>query len=119
MVTFGSTQRYYVYGGSVDLRKGFDGLQGLVVNHLGRTGLEGDVYLFFNRRRVQVKLLVWDRNGFVIYHKRLEHGCFECLHPDGTDKSLLLGWADLQMVMEGIELKSVRRRKRYEPPQLG
>lgn len=77
MVGLGSTHRYYVYQREVDMRKSFDGLQGLVVNELGRTGLEGDVYVFFNRRRTQVKLLVWDRSGFVIYYKRLERGSFE------------------------------------------
>jgi transposase len=119
MVTFGSTQRYYIYQGGVDMRKGFDGLHGLVVNHLGRTGLEGDVYLFFNRQRTQVKMLVWDRSGFVIYYKRLERGRFEDLGPVGPGKSLLVTWGDLQMIMEGIDLKSARRRKRYEIPQLG
>lgn len=90
------------------MRKGFDGLQGLVVNHLGRTGLEGDVYVFFNRRRTQVKLLVWDRSGFVLYYKGLERGTFEAFEGEG-----LVSWEDLQMLLEGIELGSVKRRKRY------
>jgi transposase len=108
MVSFGSNLRYYVYEGSVDMRKSFDGLQGLVVNGLGRTGLEGDVYLFFNRRRTQLKMLVWDRSGFVIYYKRLEQGSFES-HGSGS-----IRWSDLQMLLEGIKIASVERRKRYE-----
>jgi len=96
------------------MRKSFDGLQGLVVNHLGRTGLEGDMYLFFNRRRTQVKLLVWDRNGFVIYYKRLERGSFECPKAAEGSLSTLVSWSELQMIMEGIMLQSVQRRKRYE-----
>ena len=109
--------RYFIYRGTVDMRKSFDGLQGLVKNHVGRTGLEGDVYLFFNRRRTQVKILVWDRSGFVIYYKRLEQGTFERI--SGTDESQTaqsVSWSDLQMIMEGVKLQSVERRKRYERP---
>jgi transposase len=108
MVSFGSNLRYYVYEGRVDMRKSFDGLQGLVVNGLGRTGLEGEVYIFFNRRRTQVKMLVWDRSGFVIYYKRLERGSFE-RYSSGS-----IQWSDLQMPLEGIKIGSVERRKRYE-----
>jgi len=108
MVSFGSNLRYYVYEGWVDMRKSFDGLHGLVVNGLGRTGLEGDVYIFLNRRRTQVKMLVWDRSGFVIYYKRLERGSFEGYG------SGLISWSDLQMLLEGIKIESVQRRRRYE-----
>lgn len=101
------------------MRKGFDGLQGLVVNGLGRTGLEGDVYIFFNRRRTQVKMLVWDRSGFVIYYKRLEKGCFERIKKEEGAGSVLVSWSDLQMIMEGIVLESVRRGKRYEVGKKG
>ena len=108
MVSFESNLRYYVYEGRVDMRKSFDGLQGLVANGLGRTGLGGEVYIFFNRRRTQVKMLVWDRSGFVIYYKRLERGSFE-RHSSGS-----IRWSDLQMLLEGIKIESVERRKRYE-----
>ncbi len=90
------------------MRKSFDGLQGLVVNGLGRTGLEGEVYIFFNGRRTQVKMLVWDRSGFVIYYKRLERGSFE-RYGSGA-----IRWSDLQMLLEGIKIESVERGKRYE-----
>lgn len=113
MVGLGSTHRYYVYQGEVDMRKSFDGLQGLVVNELSRTGLEGDVYVFFNRRRTQVKLLVWDRSGFVIYYKRLERGSFE-RYKETKSGYVTLSWSELQMILEGIVLQSVQRRLRYE-----
>jgi transposase len=109
--------RYYIYRGEVDMRKSFDGLQGLVTNHLGRSSLEGDVYLFFNRRRTQVKMLVWDRSGFVIYYKRLERGTFERLSGgDESQRAQSVSWSDLQMIMEGVKLQSIERRKRYERP---
>ena len=61
MVTLSSTQRYYLWREPVDMRKSFDGLQGLVTGHIGRDALSGEVFIFMNRRRDQVKLLVWDR----------------------------------------------------------
>jgi transposase len=112
MVTFGSTLRYFVYEGEVDMRKSFDGLQGLIVNGHGRTGLEGEVYVFFNRRRTQVKMLVWDRSGFVIYHKRLERGTFG--QSAGVSVAGNISWGDLQLLLEGIEVQSIKRRLRYE-----
>ena len=77
MVTLGSTLRYYLGREPVDMRKSFGGLQGVVTNQMGRDALSGEVFIFMNRRRDQVKLLVWDRSGFVIYYKRLERGRFE------------------------------------------
>ena len=115
MVTFGSTMRYFIYRGAVDMRKSFDGLQGLVKNHVGRSGLEGEVYLFFNRRRTQVKMLVWDRSGFVIYYKRLEQGTFEQFSGGNeSDAAQSVSWSHLQMIMEGVKLQSIEQRKRYE-----
>jgi len=115
MVTFGSTLRYFIYQGEVDMRKSFDGLQGLIVNGQGRTGLDGEVYVFFNRRRTHVKMLVWDRSGFVIYHKRLEQGTFEqTLGATGGPAAQSVSWSDLQLLLEGIKLGSVQRRLRYE-----
>lgn len=113
MVNFGSTQRYFVYQGSIDMRKSFDGLQGIVVNEFKKSATSGDVFLFFNARRTQVKLLAWDRSGFVIYYKRLESGRFEFIQKQGDAASKQLSWGELQMVMEGIELGSIRQRKRY------
>jgi hypothetical protein len=57
------------------MRKSFDGLQGLVVNELEMDSLSGDIFIFINKRRDRVKILVWDRNGFWLFYKRLEQGC--------------------------------------------
>lgn len=113
MVTLSSTQRYYLWREPVDMRKSFDGLQGLVTNHIGRDALSGEVFIFMNRRRDQVKLLVWDRSGFVIYYKRLECGRFELPVLSGDVRGQALPWADLLLILEGVSLRSVRWRKRY------
>jgi transposase len=67
MVSLSSGSRYYLWREPVDMRKSFDGLQGLVTGQMGRDALSGEVFIFMNRRRDQVKMLVWDRSGFVIY----------------------------------------------------
>ena len=105
--------RYYLYGPSTDLRKGFDGLSGIVRNELQRNPLSGDVFIFINRRRNLLKLLVWDQTGFVIYYKRLESGTFEIPSRKNGNKSLVISREELVMILEGISLKKVKRRKRY------
>jgi len=91
------------------MRKGFDGLSGLVRGGLSKDPLSGDVFIFFNKRRTQVKLLVWERDGFSIYHKRLEQGTYEL--PANT--SVELRGDELLLILQGISLKSIRRRKRF------
>ena len=77
MIGFTSSQRYYLSRQAADMRKSYDGLGGVVRQGLGRDPLSGEVFIFLNRRRTMVKLLVWDRSGFVIWGKRLERGTFE------------------------------------------
>jgi hypothetical protein len=111
MIAFSSGQRYFFYREATDMRKGFDSLSGLVTGKLKRDPLSGDVYVFVNRRRTHVKLLVWDRSGFVLYYKRLEQGTFEIPEPG------LLSWSRLVLMLEGVSLKSARYRKRYSKPE--
>jgi transposase len=110
MVTFGPSQRYYLYRHPADMRKSFDGLCGLVKSGLGRDPLSGDVFVFTNRRRTHIKLLVWDRSGFVLYYKRLEEGTFEL---PSQAASGLVAWRELVLMLEGVSLESARYRKRY------
>jgi transposase len=103
------------------MRKSFDGLQGLVTGQMGRDALSGEVFIFMNRRRDQVKMLVWDRSGFVIYYKRLERGRFELPAAAGGEqiRGQVLPWSDLLLILEGVSLRSVRWRKRYTRPCSG
>jgi len=96
------------------MRKGFDGLSGLVRDSMTKDPLSGDVFIFFNKRRSQVKLLLWERDGFSIYHKRLERGTYEL--PSLTDSSacVALRSDELMLILQGISLQSVRRRKRFD-----
>ncbi|HKK73867.1 MAG TPA: IS66 family insertion sequence element accessory protein TnpB [Saprospiraceae bacterium] len=113
MLSFSSKQRYFLYGPATDMRKGFAGLSGLVRQHINHELLSGDVFIFINRRRDRIKLLMWDATGFALYYKQLERGTFEL--PDTNENgSLELSWSDLVMLLEGVEIKSIKRRKRYE-----
>jgi transposase len=105
--------RYHLYRGAVDMRKGFDGLSGLVRNELGRNPMNGELFIFINRRGNLIKLLVWDITGYAVYYKRLERGTFEIPHSVSSGKSIILSREQLMLIMEGISLKSVRMRRRY------
>jgi transposase len=113
MIGFSSAQRYYLARSAADMRKSYDGLSGLVRKDLGSDPLNGDVFLFLNRRRTQIKILVWDRSGFVVWSKRLERGTFELPQASSSGASISLRWEELVLILEGVSLKSIRRRKRY------
>ena len=93
------------------MRFGIYSLSGLVRNELGCNPVSGDVFIFIGKRRNQVRLLQWDRDGFAMYIKKLEQGTFE--EPEGDQ--ILITSRQLTLLMEGIMLKSVRLRKRYTP----
>lgn len=95
------------------MRKGCYGLCGLVQNEMNKNVLQGDVFVFINKRHNQIKLLQWDSDGFALYEKRLEKGTFE--QPSHTDDSAALPLTHLQLqhILQGIVLKSVQHKKRY------
>jgi transposase len=107
-----SSHRYFLYRQPTDMRKGFDGLSGIVCNELEMDPLSGDVFIFLNRRKDRVKVLFWEGDGFSIYYKRLEAGTYE-LPPSGAT-SMVLSGQDLQLLLSGIQLSSVKRRKRFD-----
>ena len=99
----------------VDLRKGFDGLGGIVRGVLGGDPLDGSLFLFFNRRRDRLKILHFDGTGYWLYYKLLEAGTFEQIHSDGPCAQI--DATQLSMLLSGVSLQaSQRRRKRYRRP---
>jgi transposase len=113
MLSLSAAQHYFLCRDSTDMRKGVDGLSGLVRDGLKRDPLSGDIFIFFNGRRNQVKLLLWERDGFSIYYKRLERGTYELPALDGQTTSLELRSDEIMLILQGICLRSVRRRKRF------
>ena len=96
------------------MRKSFAGLCGLVNNELKRDLTKGDGFVFINKRRTLIKVLVWDRTGFVIYYKKLVRGTFELPEQEEGSNHSSLTLSTLLLMLEGIELKSIQFRKRYD-----
>lgn len=107
------TTAVYLCVGATDMRKGFDGLMRLAAEQAARDVLQGGLFIFVNRRRDRVKLLWWDDDGLAIWYKRLEAGTFELPSVNDDASHVVLSAADLGLLLGGIELASVRRRKRY------
>lgn len=114
MIHLSAACRYYLYTGSTDMRKGFDSLSGIVSSFMKENPLSGSMFIFLNKKHNQVKLLLWEGDGFGLYHKRLEKGTYELPDCPCEDTSVLLTSQQLQLILQGISLKSVRRRKRYQ-----
>ena len=101
MIGASPSVKVFAYTGPVDMRKGFDGLFGLVKTHLGRDPLSGDLFVFMSRNRKRAKVLLWDGTGLCLYAKRLERGQFANLW-SGPDKAEIeLTTAELQLFLEG------------------
>ena len=96
-----------------DMRKSFDGLFALAVEHLGRDPLAGGLFVFVNRRRDRMKLLYWDADGLAVWAKRLEAGSFQLPTVEPHARSVTLSATELTLLLRGIDLRSVRQRKRY------
>jgi transposase len=116
MIALTSHLKFYLYPQATDMRKSFDGLSGIVTSVLARDPVSGEVYIFLNRRRDRMKLLLWDRNGFWLFYKRLEQGTFQLPAHAKDDAALELPFEELMLILEGIDLSSVKKRPRYHRP---
>jgi transposase len=96
------------------MRKGFDGLSGIVMSEMRRQPTDGSIYIFINRRRDRMKLLVWQSHGFLLYYKRLERGTFELPSHETNQRTLKLNQEILLLMIRGIKLKKVERKTRYK-----
>lgn len=105
--------KIYLYAKPTDMRKSFDGLHALVQCEFRRDIRLGDVFLFLNRRLDRIKLLHWDRDGLAIWMKRLERGTFQRPRGSLSGEQVEMDATDLTLLLSGIELSSVKRRKRY------
>jgi transposase len=114
MLHLSSSCKFYLYCGDTDMRKGFDSLSGIVSSKMNQDALSGAIFIFLNKKHNQVKLLLWEGDGFGLYHKRLERGTYELPSYDDKSGSLSISSQQLQLILQGISLKSVRRRKRYQ-----
>jgi transposase len=114
MIGMPSSIRIYLATEPADMRKGPDGLAQLVRASFDESVFSGHIFAFLSRRRNRAKLLWWDRGGFVVYYKRLERGCFRRPVVDGSGH-VQLSAAELQSLLEGIDLSSAPRARLWEP----
>ena len=116
MLTLPATVRIYMAVEPVDLRRGFDGLAAATRQIIREDPLSGHLFAFVNRRRNRLKILLWQPSGFLLLFKRLERGCFKLPQvPSPGRRHLEMEPADLALMMEGIDLRGARRRKRWLP----
>ena len=114
MLSLPTTVGIWLATKATDLRKSFDALAELVRQQLQGDPLSGQLFVFRNKRADRIKLLYWDEDGFVIVYKRLEVGTFR--FPEADVAGVQIRAADLQMLLDGIDLDSIKRQKRYRRP---
>jgi len=113
MLGLGTEHTYYFYLSPVDMRKGFNGLSGIVSEHMIQNKGSNIVYAFINKRKDKLKLLHWRVGGFVLYYKRLEKGVFEFPKYEIEDGLVVLSYTQMIMVLDGISIISVPKKERY------
>jgi len=109
-----SSRRIWLAAEPADMRCGFDRLAELARVVTQQNPLEGHWFLFRGRRGDRLKILYWDRDGWAMWYKRLEGGVFKWPRIEEEKKSVELRASELAMMLDGIDLRSVRRVKRYE-----
>ncbi|MCA9136517.1 MAG: IS66 family insertion sequence element accessory protein TnpB [Planctomycetales bacterium] len=116
MIALAANTRIFVYTDPTDMRKSFNGLSGLVKEHFDIDLFSGHLFVFFNRKRDYVKILMWDNDGLSLWCKRLESGTFEKLvHQE--QGSFEIDSAGLVMMLRGVQIEGTPRRKRYSIKQ--
>lgn len=112
MLGLSANLRYFICCQAIDMRNGFDGLAGIVRNHLNQNPVSGDVFIFINRTRSHIKLLYWDGDGFALFYKRLERGRYALISTSETSRQIKR--EELTMLLEGLSFEKMKRSKRYQ-----
>ena len=116
MFGFGPATRIYLATGATDMRKGFNGLYGLVRDRLECEPTSGHAFLFANARRNRLKLVVYDGSGLWVCAKKLDGGRFRWPESGGAAKKIVLSHEQLALLLGGIDLSQTRARKWYRKP---
>ncbi len=111
MLGLSANLRYFLCSNYIDMRNGFDGLAGIVRNHLKKDPISGDVFIFINKTRTHIKLLYWDGDGFALFYKRLERGRYALTMHNEPSKQIKR--EELTMLLEGLSYVAMSRKKRY------
>jgi transposase len=118
MFGLGPATRIYLAAGATDMRKGFDGLYGLVRDRLLCEPLSGHLFLFCNAQRNRLKILAWDGSGLWICAKRLPKGCFSWPQSGDAHGKVVLSHEELSLLLGGIDLAQTRSKRWYRKVNL-
>lgn len=118
MIAFSPQAKIYLHNQPIDMRKSFDGLFGIVKADLNLDVREGGLFMFLNLRRNRIKIMYWDRDGLAIWMKRLEKNCFQRPLPSPDGKCVIIDATQLQAILAGIDLASIKMCPRYVAPNL-
>ena len=113
MLAVNATTRVYLYMRNVDMRRSYEGRMDIVQTEFARDIRLGDYFMFVNKRRDRIKIMWWDRDGLAIFMKRLEAGTVQKPIITSDAKSLIIDQAQLAMLLTGIDVSNIKRRKRY------
>ena len=128
MLNISRTTRVFLATEPTDMRKGFDGLFAIVESVITEDPFSGHLFVFRNRRRDRLKVLWWDRDGLAIFYKRLERGSYQfptdtivrkssgSMSDTSNPQRCEIRADELSLLLEGIDLASVKRRRRYQRP---
>jgi len=108
-----TSTKVFLYGKPCDMRKGFNGLFGLVQNEMELNPLSGYLFVFISKDRNKVKILFWDKDGLVLYYKRLEKGTFRRPTARVDVPNSELTQEEIYMILRGIDFEKTKKRKRY------
>lgn len=119
MLSLPPSVRIFVSREPADMRKGFDSLAQLVRSHVGGDPLSGHLFVFRSKRGDRLKVLYWDSDGLCLFYKRLELGTFviPTTGAGAGEHGLEIRASDFALLLDGIDLDSVKRRKRYQRPE--
>ena len=115
MLTLPHAVKIFVATAAADMRKSFNGLSALVQGSLSQDPFCGHLFVFFNKRRDQVRIIFWDRSGFCILAKRLEKGRFQLPTAGEGGTHVTMEAADIALILEGIDLRGAKKIKRWVP----
>ena len=115
MLSLPPSVQIFIARAPIDMRKSFDALENTVRTVLRQNPMTGHLFVFINKRRNHVKILMWDRHGWAILYKRLEVGTFILPQPDANTERVEVEAAELALMLEGIDLTHAKRRKRWTP----
>jgi len=104
LVLFSDHHNYFLYSGFASMRKSFDGLSGIVLNELGREVNDKDVFIFLNKERTHIKILLYEADGFTLFYRRLHKGRFTLPDATASNGSIQLTATDLLSMLHGLHL---------------